>query len=188
MSTHIIDNIAAIRVRVQSDDPFIESYYVLAFEGGDNNVLDMHTDRRCRDWYPVAVGPHWWVMAKAIMISSDMEGGMTRLNGQPKAKAETLIRRVRNVLAAAKDYDQPDASIYMTTSGIAMTPEMQRDHAYAYQKLGESGVPVVKRPGGVDLFQFNLNAGPAAVLQFLQLLPEQDKGLYRWMKIGRRVQ
>lgn len=139
MSTHIIDRIAAVRVPAAKEGQ--ETLFIMATYGGDNNVIEQATNRRARDWSVLAVGSSWHVMRRAIITSSDMEGGSLRLYGSRKATAETFIRRARKVLKEAPDFRAAEVVFRLVDTRITFSEEERQTQKYYYDKLVGMGLP-----------------------------------------------
>lgn len=191
MSTHIIDQLAAIRIP-QARSGWHEDYIVLAAEGGDNNLIDTQTRKRVRSWYAIAVGAPWQVMGALVRYSSSMEGGMLRLADNSHATAETLISRARRSVNHALDYDDPAAPIYLRETAITFTDAEKPAYPfkYQYEKLLEAKRPHqrVKKylRGEVDAFPFDLTEA-REFAAFLDFIPEPDKALWHHFEVRPRL-
>lgn len=187
MSTHIIDEMAAVRLSDKLG-PRHDISYIVAFRGGDNNVISCQTNRRASDWYPVAVGHAGRCMRRIVVISSDMEGGMTRICGNRRAKPETMIRRMRNILAAAPLINSADAPFRINSAEIKFKEEVssaphQLDSGrYDYDRcLKERGNPDVEKKSGDHVFHFDTHSAED-IGRCIELIPYRED-LYRCLQV-----
>ncbi len=81
-----------------------EDRYVIAIEGGDNNVYDRYTSKRSRDWEACMVGTRNQVLRQAVKFSGACESGCLKPHGQD-CTPERYIRRIRRLLDSAKEAD-----------------------------------------------------------------------------------
>lgn len=77
-----------------------EDRFIVAIEGGDNNVRDARTGKRARSWEACMVGTHNQVLRQAVNFSGSCEGGSLQPKGRC-CKPESYIRRIRELLANA---------------------------------------------------------------------------------------
>ncbi|HEV7928114.1 MAG TPA: hypothetical protein VGR14_22370, partial [Verrucomicrobiae bacterium] len=131
MSTHIIDKIAAVKVPKERSG-YIEDYYFLATLSGDNNVICSQTRRRARSWHGWTVGAHWRCLSRMCEISSGFCGGCIRMaNG--RATPESFIKKCRETLDTAPDYDSPHAAFRLENPAITFDPPDPAKPGYFYQ-------------------------------------------------------
>ena len=183
MSTHIIDQMAAVQICEKLND-YHDVPYIVAFEGGDNNVIECLTNRRARSWYPVACGNHNRCIQRIIHCSADIEGGCTRLYGDRSAKPETMIRRMRNVMASAPLLGSPKAKFYLTEAKISFTPDEMVSLKYDYERLLEKrGEPVIDAKSN-RVFTFR-HHDPADMSSFTELIP-YGMELYQCLRVHGR--
>ena len=67
MSTHIIDQIAAVKFPKERTG-YTADYYMLATLSGDNNVINCASGRRARHWNLLVAGQHWRCLARTCEI------------------------------------------------------------------------------------------------------------------------
>ncbi len=125
MSTHIVDQIEAVRFPA-ADIGYYEDIYLVMELGGDNNVTNMH-GRRARDWSAAIIGSDWHVIGDCCRgPAASCEGGMTKLHGR-QTTPETYIRAYRKALKNATSYQ--DAG----TRGLRISGRIRFDPADKHQ-------------------------------------------------------
>lgn len=77
-----------------------EDRFILAIEGGDNNVREARTGKRARSWEACMVGTQNQVLRQAVYFAGACEGGGLQPKGRC-CKPESYIRRIRELLAAS---------------------------------------------------------------------------------------
>jgi len=117
MSTHIQDHLLAVRVPKEHAHHY-EDILILLAEGGDNNVIETRTGRRARDWYPVAVGVEWSVLAEVCRGAAACCGGCLKLHGR-HTTPEGYIKAWRKAIEAARLFPTTGVSL----RGKAMYPK-----------------------------------------------------------------
>jgi len=78
-----------------------EDRFVIAIEGGNNNVCNPRTGRRSRSWSACLAGTHDQVLREAVGIAGCCEGGSLQPHGR-YCTPESYIRRIRQLIAQAK--------------------------------------------------------------------------------------
>lgn len=73
--------------------------FVVAIEGGDNNVRDSVTGKRSRDWGVCMLGSAAQVLKKAVYFAGACEGGSLK-PGSRDCSPEAYIRRIRRLIEA----------------------------------------------------------------------------------------
>ena len=119
MSTHIQDNLLALRVPKEHANHYDDILILLA-EGGDNNVIVTRTGRRARDWYPVAVGVEWSVLAEVCRGAAACCGGCLKLHGR-HTTPEGYIKAWRKAVADAHPFT--GSAFGVSLRGKAMYPK-----------------------------------------------------------------
>lgn len=74
-----------------------EDRFIVAIEGGDNNVVDTKSGRRARSWDVCMIGTASQVLKQAVLFSSSCESGCLKLNGRDTTP-ESYIRRIRQLI------------------------------------------------------------------------------------------
>jgi hypothetical protein len=184
MSTHIIDRIAAVKFPKERTG-YSDDYYLLVLLGGDNNLIDTESGERARRWNPMAAGQHYHCLARACELAADACGGMVRMV-RGRTTPESLIRKVRQALAAAPDYQDPAAVFRITQAAITFTAEEKEKQKYYFDRLVTKRGQPEKRDqvylrGDVDAFVFSLNE-PREAACFIEHLPHQPV-LWHHLKI-----
>lgn len=194
MSTHIIDRIAAVKFPKERTK-YACDYYIVAYEGGDNNVISNRTNQRARDWIAFSAGQHYEGISRACEYAAACEGGCLKM-ATGYIKPENLIKRFRAALDAALDYDHLDAPFVVVDTAITFTPEEKVAGAnpgktcYYYDRLAGKRPPPVLRQnvylrGTVEAFEFNFKEPREAAI-FIEHLPHKSP-LWHHLKIsGRR--
>lgn len=77
-----------------------EDRYIVAIEGGDNNVYDTATNKRSRSWDACMVGTRAQTMRQAVYFAGACEGGSLKPRGRD-CTPESYIRRIRRLLDEA---------------------------------------------------------------------------------------
>lgn len=77
-----------------------EDRYIVAIEGGDNNLYDSLTDKRVRSWDACMVGTRTQVLRQAVYFAGACEGGSLKPRGRD-CTPESYIRRIRRLLDGA---------------------------------------------------------------------------------------
>jgi len=190
MSTHILDQLAAVKIPAARSG-YHDDLFILAAQGGDNNVRT-HDGKRAREWYAIAVGEKWKVMGALVRMSSDMEGGMLKLAGNSRATSETLISNARKTVEAAPDFDDPTAPIYFPETTITYNDEEKAKHSYMHEKAVKTyGTPKREKKylrGEVEVFPFETwGATPRDFATFIDLIPEYDRNIWHHLKVRARA-
>ena len=190
MSTHILDQLAAVKIPAARSG-YHDDLFILAAQGGDNNVRT-HDGKRAREWYAIAAGAKWRVMGALVRMSSDMEGGMLKLAGNSRATSETLISKARKTVEAAPDFDDPSAPIYLDETAITFDDEEKVKRNYNYEKAVKTyGTPARHKKylrGEVDVFPFDSwGADARAYATFIDHLPDYDRSLWHHFKVRARA-
>ena len=175
MSTHIIDQIAAVKFPKERTG-YYDDYYILATEGGDNNCIDCDTNRRARNWSPRVAGEHYRCLAWACGVAADVCGGCVRFAHGPTTP-ESFIKRFRAVLDAAPDYYDPAAarSFRVHQTAITFTAEEKAEGSFYFEQcVAKKGAPELRDKvylrGDVEAFPFSFTEPREAAL-FIELLP-----------------
>ena len=71
--------------------------FVVAIEGGDNNVCDARTGKRSRSWNVGMIGSRVQVLRQAVRVAGACEGGSLQQHGR-RCTPETYVRRIRALL------------------------------------------------------------------------------------------
>lgn len=71
--------------------------FVIAIEGGDNNVCDARTGKRSRSWGVGMIGSRVQVLRQAVRVAGACEGGSLQPNGR-RCTPEAYVRRIRALL------------------------------------------------------------------------------------------
>ncbi|MDI9688515.1 hypothetical protein [Burkholderia cenocepacia] len=79
-----------------------EDRFVIAVEGGDNNVRNARTGRRARSWDACMVGTRNQVLQQAVHLAGACEGGSLQPRGR-YCTPENYIRRIRRLVDRAKN-------------------------------------------------------------------------------------
>lgn len=74
-----------------------EDRYVIAIEGGDNNLYESATGRRVRSWSVCMIGTKSQVLMQAVDFAADCEGGALQPHGRC-CSPESYIRRIRHLV------------------------------------------------------------------------------------------
>jgi hypothetical protein len=91
---------------------------------GDNNCWTWDNKKRCRDWYPIAIGSESAVMREIVERASACCGGGMVLYGQRHTEPEAYIRRWRKALAnAAKSLEEFTRRRMTFRARIRFSPE-----------------------------------------------------------------
>jgi hypothetical protein len=173
MSTHIIDQIAAVKFPKERTG-YTEEYFMLAMLSGDNNLIDCASGRRSRHWNPQVAGAHWKCLARACELASDIPGGCVRMVSG-RSTPEGFIKCCREALDTAPDYESPQAVFRLSDPAITFTvDEKANGSKYYYDRLCQDRELPVQRDiylrGKVEAFPFNFaNAREAA--KFIEYLP-----------------
>lgn len=77
-----------------------EDRFIIAAEGGDNNVRHAKTGRRVRSWDACMVGTRTQVLQQAVYLAGSCEGGSLQPRGR-YCTPENYIRRIRRLLDQA---------------------------------------------------------------------------------------
>lgn len=91
--------------RVEDVDTAVPRY-VVAIEGGDNNLWN--DTKRHRSWSVCMLGTQEQVIKQTVMLSGSCYGASLRPNGRP-CSPQAYIRRIQRLIARA-DQDRPRAS------------------------------------------------------------------------------
>ncbi|WP_128003009.1 MULTISPECIES: hypothetical protein [Piscinibacter] len=73
--------------------------FVVAIEGGDNNLRDAVTGKRARDWDVCMLGSAAQVLKRAVYFAGACEGGSLK-PGSRDSSPEAYIRRIRRLIEA----------------------------------------------------------------------------------------
>lgn len=181
MSTHIIDQIAAVKFPQELTGYTID-YYLLATLSGDNNVIDCASGRRSRTWNPWVAEQHYRCLAKACNIAADFCGGCCRMVSG-RSTPEAFIKRCRETLDAAPAYNDPRAVFriggpgrsYSGSPAITFTAEEKAgDLKYYFERLEQKrGKPEPREiylRGKVEAFPFDFTQ-PREAATFIEHLP-----------------
>ncbi len=79
------------------DESAAKPRYVVAVEGGDNNLYE-HSGRRVRDWDVSMLGCEATVLKRAVYYAGSCEGGSVKPFGRD-CRPETYVARIRRLLA-----------------------------------------------------------------------------------------
>ena len=71
--------------------------FVIAIEGGDNNVCDARTGKRSRSWSVGMIGSRVQVLRQAVRVAGACEGGSLQPHGR-RCTPEAYVRRIRALL------------------------------------------------------------------------------------------
>ena len=71
--------------------------FVVAIEGGDNNVCDATTGKRSRSWNVGMIGSRVQVLRQAVRVAGACEGGNLQPFGR-RCTPEAYVRRIRALL------------------------------------------------------------------------------------------
>ena len=71
--------------------------FVIAIEGGDNNLCDAVTDKRSRSWDVCMLGTASQVLKRAVYFAGACEGGSLK-PGSRDCTPEAYIRRIRRLI------------------------------------------------------------------------------------------
>ena len=74
-----------------------EPRFVVAVEGGDNNLYDYVTNRRSRNWDVCMIGTARQVLMQAVRFAGACEGGSFKPGGRD-CRPEAYIARIRRLL------------------------------------------------------------------------------------------
>lgn len=74
-----------------------EDRFVIAVEGGDNNVSNARTGKRARSWDACMIGTRVQVLRQAVYLAGSCEGGSLQPHGH-YCTPESYIRRIRRLL------------------------------------------------------------------------------------------
>ena len=175
MSTHIFDQVAAAKIP-KARSGYVDDYYVLATLGGDNNCFDSITGLRARSWCAWRAGQQWHCLQKACEMAASFCGGCARFAHGPSTP-EGFIRKCRQALDTAPDYDSPQCAFRLTNPAITFTEEEKNNgQKWDYARLLERGngrLPEqrdVYLRGKVEAFPFDFS-NPRMAAEFIELLP-----------------
>ena len=76
-----------------------EARFVVAVEGGDNNLYDCATNRRSRSWDVCMIGTARQVLMQTVRFAGACEGGGFKPGGRD-CRPEAYIARIRRLLEA----------------------------------------------------------------------------------------
>ncbi|WP_406625359.1 hypothetical protein [Acidovorax sp. SDU_ACID1] len=79
-----------------------EDRFIVAVEGGDNNLYEANSGRRARSWEACMAGTRAQVMKQAVYFAGTCEGGDLKPHGRD-CTPESYIRRIRRLLDDTKD-------------------------------------------------------------------------------------
>lgn len=82
-----------------------QTRFIVAVEGGDNNVYYNRNGRRVRDWTVCMIGTARGVLMQAVRRAGACEGGMLKPGGKD-CRPEAYIARIRRLIEA----EQPRAA------------------------------------------------------------------------------
>ena len=71
--------------------------FVIAIEGGDNNVCEARTGKRSRSWNVGMIGSRVQVLRQAVRVAGACEGGSLQPHGR-RCTPEAYVRRIRALL------------------------------------------------------------------------------------------
>ena len=173
MSTHIIDQIAAVKFAKERTGYSID-YFMLATLSGDNNLIDCASGRRARHWNLWAAGQHYKCLSKACEMAADFCGGCLRMV-HGRSTPEGFIKRCRECLDTAPDYDSPGTVFRLTDPAITFTAEEKANGSkYYYERLcSDRELPVqrdIHLRGKVEAFTFDFTK-PREAAKFIEYLP-----------------
>lgn len=78
-----------------------EDRFVVAIEGGDNNVRMASTGKRARSWEAIMAGTQDQVLRQTVYFAGACEGGGLQPQGR-RCSPESYIRRIRRLLLTAE--------------------------------------------------------------------------------------
>lgn len=173
MSTHIIDKVAAVKIP-QALSKFSSDYYFVSMLSGDNNVTCSRTGRRARTWNPRVAGDYSKCLADACTTSAGFCGGMIRM-AVGRSTPEGYIKKVRNLLDTAPDYNSPQAEFRLSQTAITFTAEEKVANKYYYDRLlKERGQPQIRDKvylrGDLEAFVFDIS-NPREFAYFIDYIP-----------------
>jgi hypothetical protein len=93
-----------------------QARYVMAIEGGPNNVTERsHTgrERRSRDWYIGMIGTQVQLLRQAVRAAANCEGGSLKWHGRTMTP-EAYIGRARRLVAQAREDVTGHLSLHAT--------------------------------------------------------------------------
>jgi len=112
---------------------FYEPQYFLLELGGDNNLYESTfgggCGRRVRSWCALGCGMDWEVMQEVVRFSAACESGCLKFYGKGDITPECYIRRGRNTLAGAIQFDVPAANRYRLSARLQLTEDKPWDKA-----------------------------------------------------------
>lgn len=156
MSTHIIDEIQAIRIpKEKTGSQWSRDIYILCELGGDNNCFNSRTNRRARDWSAITIGEEWDVIKNICEHAGYFSGGMTRF-ARGRGTPEAYIRRCRKAIKEA--HELGNGGELRPTFEIRFTAEEKTKYSYQHRELIEAGaVPekIMQYGEEIELFRFN---------------------------------
>lgn len=79
-----------------------EDRFIVAIQGGDNNVYEADSGRRARSWEACLVGTRTQVLRQAVYFAGACEGGGLKPHGRD-CTPESYIRRIRRLLEDTRD-------------------------------------------------------------------------------------
>lgn len=79
-----------------------EDRFIVAIQGGDNNVYEADSGRRARAWEACLVGTRTQVLRQTVYFAGACEGGGLKPHGRD-CTPESYIRRIRRLLDDARD-------------------------------------------------------------------------------------
>jgi hypothetical protein len=176
MSTHIIDQIAAVKFPKERTGYTID-YYILATLSGDNNMIDSATNRRARAWNGWRAGQHYECLREACELAGGFCGGGVRA-AHGNTTPEGFIKKCRAALDTAPDYDSPSAAFRLCNPAITFTAEEKNNGSKYYfdrlvQLKGQPAPGQVYLRGKVEMFLFNLTE-PREAARFIEHLPHKS--------------
>jgi len=174
MSTHIIDQVAAVKFPKERTGHY-DHLYLIATEGGSNNCFNSQTGKRARAWSPMQAGQHYKCLARACEWAADFCGGCARMN---RLSPEGFIRHCRQTLDTAPDYDSPNRAITLERIAITFNAEEKVAHKFYYERLLEKrGQPEQRDQGylrgDLEAFPFNYQDSRDMAC-FIEHLPYQS--------------
>jgi len=85
--------------RLPASATLLEPRFVVAVEGGDNNVRVARTGKRARSWDVCMIGTAHQVLKQAVYFAGACEGGSLKPSGR-NASPEAYVRRIRRLVEA----------------------------------------------------------------------------------------
>lgn len=99
-----------------------EDRFVIAIEGGDNNVSHARTGKRARSWDACMIGTKVQVLRQAVYLAGSCDGGSLQPHGR-YCTPESYIRRIRRLLEGPahlrRGYWRPQLRINPTHAVVA---------------------------------------------------------------------